>query len=260
MTLASSTNATRCAAKCMRRLQHRASRRFAWHWQPVQVAGRTIPLAVPSNPLQLLSDLCGRRMSDGSEVSDPFWAQVWRSTAGIDAYLGRRNLADERVLELGCGTGAAGIAALLRGADVTFTDGVSAPLLLVRISLAALEFQRCSDECNPASIRADFPRPQTLPTNRWRVRRLRFGRDPLAAQQYSLIIGSDISYLKEVWPELLQTLDTHLVDGGEALLSDPYRSISTEFSAWVRSRQWRADEVHQPLDDTSIRVLKLTRR
>jgi predicted nicotinamide N-methyase len=217
-------------------------------------------LAVPSDPLQVLSDLCGERACGRWEVNDPFWAQVWRSTEGIDQYLGQRNLAGTGVLELGCGTGAAGMAALLRGADVTFTDGVSAPLLLVRISLAALKLQQRSAESNGTSVPPALLPPQAHPASRWRVRRLRFGVDVLAAQQFSLIIGSDISYLKEVWPELLHTLDVHLARGGEVLLSDPCRSIATEFGDWVRSRQWRAEEHHQSLRDAVIRVLKLTRR
>jgi predicted nicotinamide N-methyase len=237
MMTAAVSDEIRRGTRSWQRLQRRASERFTWHWQRTQVAGRTVALAVPSDPVQLLSDLCHRQARGCSEVIDPFWAQIWRSTEGIDHYLGRRNLAGLRVLELGCGTGAAGMAALMRGANVTFTDGVSAPLLLVRISLTALKV-----------------------ASRWRVRRLRFGCDALAKQQFSLIIGSDISYLKEVWPELLQTLDQHLAHGGEVLLSDPYRSISNEFIAWVRSGQWRGEEHHQALGDAAIRVLKLTRR
>lgn len=227
------------------RLQWRAAARFPWHWQSAQVAGAAIALAVPSDPDQVLLHSCQRQPVDDAELVDPFWAQVWSATSGLDRFLDQhpcfqqRRLLAPRVLELGCGTGLAGIAALLRGAAVTFTDGVSDPLLLVRITLGRL---------------------RSVPPERSQVRRLRFGIDRLDEPPFPLILGSDITYQRAHWPRLLQTLQTHLGAGGEVLLSDPYRSVTNEFVPLAEREGWRV-EVHAVTSEPpGTRVLRLTRR
>ncbi|HBJ36689.1 MAG TPA: SAM-dependent methyltransferase [Planctomycetaceae bacterium] len=220
-------------------LAARAKRRFPWHWQPVTVAGRSIEIATPTDPNELLIQACQRQESsttgeDETTLADPFWAQVWRSTAGLDAFLANRDLRGVDVLELGCGTGVAGIAAALRGARVTFTDGATDPLLLLSLTLQRNRIARCG------------------------VRRLIFGNDVLPGKRFPLIIASDITYLQKCWPGLLQTLHSHLGVGGEVLLGDPYRSTSTEFIVWASQRRWTVQEHRTELSDTPIRVIRMT--
>ncbi len=185
----------------------------------------------------MLLDACKRQDAGETGVIDPFWAATWRSADGIDQFLGARNLAGQRVLELGCGTGRAGLAAALRGADVTLTDGVCDPLLLVRLTTAPVE-SRCH------------------------VRRLRFGEEQLPGDRFPLILGSDITYLRDLWPKLDRCLRSHLAFGGEVLLSDPYRSIATQFALWIQRRTWTYDEQRVILADDSsrpIRIMQLSR-
>ena len=132
----------------------RASERFAWHWEPTSIADRQRRLAVASDPEGMLIDACQRQDEGEEGLIDPFWATTWRAAAGLDRYLERIDLDGIRVLELGCGTAHAGLAAAYRGGRVTLTDGVSDPLLLVRMSAWPLR-----DRCQ--------------------VRRLRFGIDRL---------------------------------------------------------------------------------
>jgi hypothetical protein len=134
-------------------LVRRANERFAWHWQKVRVAGQASKLAVASDPDGMLIDACHRQDAGEEGVIDPFWATTWRAAAGLDEYLNRIDLEGVRVLEVGCGTGHVGLSAAHRGGEVTLTDGVSDPLLLVQLSTWQLR-----DRC--------------------RVRRLRFGITP----------------------------------------------------------------------------------
>jgi len=219
-------------------LSARASRRFPWHWQTVTVAGRSIQIATPSDPGELLTQACQRQLSsttgeDETTLADPFWAQVWRSTAGLDAFLASRELQDVEVLELGCGTGVAGLAAALRGANVTFTDGATDPLILLRLTLDRLAIRSC------------------------KVRRLLFASDRLPRKRFPLIIASDIAYLRNCWAGLHQTLHGHLEIGGEVLLGDPYRSVSTDFITWASSRGWVIQEHPVDLPDAPIRVIRM---
>ncbi len=218
-------------------LQRRASARFGWHWQSVEIAGKQRSLAVATDPEGMLIDACRRQDAGEQGVIDPFWATTWRAAAGLDRFLQRLDLQDRRVLELGCGTGHAGLAAALRGGKVVLTDGVSDPLLLVRLSTWKLR-----DRCQ--------------------VRRLRFGIDRLSTDPFPLILGSDVTYLRTLWPELDQCLRQHLEVDGQVLLSDPYRIIANEFRDWIQQRGWQYREFSITLPDSNdhpIRVMRLRR-
>jgi len=219
------------------RLMQRASRRVAWHWLETNVAGRPVRIATASDPDGMLLDACRRQDAGELGVIDPFWATTWRAADGLDQFLEARDLNGVRVLELGCGTGRAGLGAALRGARVTLTDGVSDPLLLVKLTTSQVR-----DQCE--------------------VRRLRFAEDKLAQPPFPIILGSDITYSRDLWPKLDVCLRHHLADQGEVLLSDPYRSISTEFAGWIVRRTWRYEEHKMLLPDDAtrpIRVMRLTR-
>ncbi|TWT67313.1 class I SAM-dependent methyltransferase [Allorhodopirellula solitaria] len=221
---------------------------FPWHWEDTLIAGRIRPLAAASDPDGMLLDAC-RRQDDGEEgVIDPFWATTWRAASGLDRYLDRVDIHGQRVLEVGCGTGHAGIAAILRGAQVTMTDGVEDPLHLVRLSLSRL------------GLKAD-------------VRVLRLGQDQIiesdhaesATTKFPFILGSDVTYLRELWPALLITAEDHLSPGGQLLLSDPNRVIGNEFREWLRSEApaWDYRQESVTLEDDAehpIRIMCLSRR
>ena len=216
-------------------LARRASARFAWHWETVEIAGKVHELAVASDPNGMLIDACQRQDAGEADVVDPFWATTWRAASGMDRYLESLDLSGMRVLELGCGTGHAGLAAAHRGGNVVLTDGVSDPLLLVRMSTWSLR-ERCQ------------------------VRRLRFAIDRLDEPKFPLILGSDVTYLRAIWPELERCLVDHLAEGGQVLLSDPYRIIATEFREWIQEHGWVYREHQVELDDDPdrpIRVMQL---
>jgi len=221
----------------LRELEAAASARFAWRWDDVRVAGRPWRIAVAADPDGMLLEACRRQDAGEVGVIDPFWATTWRAASGLDRYLDRLSMKGTRVLEVGCGTGHVGLAAALRGADVVLTDGVDDPLALVQMS--------------------------TLPVReRCRVERLRFGLDRLEDAPFPLIVGSDVTYLRSLWPQLDQCLRDHLAEGGEVLLSDPFRLIATEFRGWIRDRGWSYEEHPVPLEDDPvhpIRVMRLRR-
>lgn len=205
-----------------------------WCWQTTNIAGRPWPLAVASDPDAMLIDACERQDAGEQGVIDPFWAATWRAASGLDRFLDRLDLVGRNVLELGCGTGHAGISAAIRGADVVMTDGVEDPLHLVRMSSFAI-----ADRCT--------------------VARLRFGVDQLP-RRFPVVLGSDVTYLRELWPELEQCLIDHLEPGGVALLSDPYRIIANEFKTWISTRPWDYTEHQIELSDDPehpIRVMEL---
>ena len=213
-----------------------ANERLNWKWETTTVAGQSIPLAVAADPDAMLIEACERQDAGEQGVIDPFWAATWRAASGLDVFLQTVDLVGKSVLEVGCGTGHAGIAAAMRGARVTLTDGVEDPLHLVRLSSFSIR-----DRCT--------------------VRRLRFGLDKID-QQYPIILGSDVTYLRELWPELEQCLFDHLHPGGVVYLSDPYRFIGNEYRQWLEGRPWSYQEHKIELKDDPghpIRVMELRR-
>ena len=235
MTLASKLVGRSDHHAAMESIARRADERFAWHWQTIEVAGKVSKLAVASDPDGMLIDACRRQDAGQTGVIDPFWATTWRAAAGMDRFMDRLDLGGIRVLEVGCGTGHVGLSAAHRGADVTLTDGVSDPLLLVRLSTWAMQ-HRCH------------------------VRRLRFGIDRLNEPRFPLILGSDVTYLRGLWPELDHCLRDHLATSGQVLLSDPYRLIANEFREWIQTKGWQYTEHRMALDDDPehpIRVMQL---
>lgn len=210
---------------------------FAWHWEDTLIAGRQVPLAVASDPDGMLIEACERQDAGETGVIDPFWAATWRAASGLDQHLDSVDVRDKRVLEVGCGTGHAGIACVMRGGDVTLTDGVDDPLALVRMS-AQKNNLRCT------------------------IQRLRFGQDQIDGEPFPLILGSDVTYLRTLWPQLEQCLQTHLTPDGQVLLSDPNRIIANEFRDWIGDYPWHYKEFQIDLADDPqhpIRVMQLTR-
>ncbi len=142
----------------------------------------------------------------------PYWADIWpaaRMMAKVILREPRERFAvplEARLiaLELGCGLGLAGIAALKRGLHVIFSD----------YDLTALKFAERNARLN------GFTHFQTLPLD-WRC--------PPADLRVPLIIAADLTYeLRHIDP-LLGLIKKVLIPGGVCLLTDPDRTPAPKF-------------------------------
>ncbi|XP_035264421.1 protein N-lysine methyltransferase METTL21A isoform X2 [Anguilla anguilla] len=127
-------------------------------------------------------------------------AVVWDAAVVLCMYmeLGQIELAGKTVIELGAGTGLAGIVAALLGARVTITDREP-----------ALELLR-------ANVHDNVPPEQQGAVA---VSELTWGEglERYPAGGYDVVLGADIVYLEETFPALLRTLE-HLSSDGTAVL------------------------------------------
>jgi predicted nicotinamide N-methyase len=137
----------------------------------------------------------------------PYWAQLWTSARMLAKVIVREDWSaytGSELLEVGCGLGLAGIAALSRGLKVTFSD----------LDETALHFAAANARLNGFH---DF---RTLPLD---------FRSPPEGVQYPVVIGSDLMYEERLVDPLVQVLGTVLAPGGVCLITDPDRTAARVF-------------------------------
>ncbi len=164
----------------------------------------TFQIDRPTDADRLLDDPTIR---DANVADDymPYWADIWPAARMMAKVVLRedwsKRLADGpvQVLELGCGLGVAGLAALHRGLDVIFTD----------YDITAIRFAERNAKLN------GFTRFRTMPLD-WRC--------PPDDLKVPVILAADLTYeLRNIDP-LLALIRKMLLPGGVCLLTDPDRT------------------------------------
>lgn len=135
----------------------------------------------------------------------PVWMITWPAAFGMAEYLLlNERVKDVRVLELGCGTAAPGIALSRAGAKVTCTD--YDPLAL-----------------QMASYNAKLNGCKSLET------RLLDWHIPDLEGKFDLVVGSEVVYFKKSFDPLLSVLKRYTTPRGRVILSDQLRPQMGEF-------------------------------
>ena len=218
---------------CYHRLLTKIQRLVPVEQTTADIAGTRYPWLKVIDPDQLLENALSRTDRTSDEL-DPFWAATWRAAIGLDHFLRRSDIRGVRILELGCGSGRAGIAAALQGAEVTMTDAASEGLLVARF--------------NAWPVRVSC-----------KVRRLHWRDEILDAPKFPIIIGSDIVYDQSLWPILEPCIRRHLAPGGVVYLTEPQRHTGDRFCTWIQEAGWQMSFELLDLQDSQreIRVFTL---
>jgi predicted nicotinamide N-methyase len=169
----------------------------------------------------------------------PVWMITWPAALGLAEHLVlNEEVADRRVLELGCGTAAPGIALERTGASVVCTD--YDPLALAM-----------------AGHNAGLNGCRALETHLldW------YGAD--FAGGFDLVIGSEIVYFEKSFSPLLSVLLKYTSSGGRVILSDQGRPQMKPFLDMCRRAGFEHEQqlqtVHLPDVSQQIRVTTLCR-
>ncbi len=198
------------------RLLFRIQQRIQIASTHTEIAGHNYPWIRVVNQDQLLQQAL-QVGEQGAVALDPFWAATWRAAVGLDRYLASiDNLQELKILELGGGSGRAGIAAALRGANVSITDASSLALLVCRYN---------------ARYVAD----------RVRVRKLDWADPSSISRRFPLILGSDIVYDPSLYSILEPCLRRMIDSNGTVLLSEPQRHTGDRFESWIRQAGWNCN-------------------
>ncbi|MDP6467396.1 MAG: methyltransferase domain-containing protein [Pirellulaceae bacterium] len=195
-------------------------------------------LLLPADPDEFLNQL---DKSADAHITDPYWSAIWSAAPVLAECVARHRWpSGTSALELGCGVGLVGLAALAAGVSVTFSDYIS-----LAVSLA-LENAR----------RNGFPAAEGLQLD-W--------RDPPTLKTFPLVLASDVLYEKRLHGDLLATLDRVLAVDGECWIGDPVRSAASSFAKLARKRGYDVTidgdtAGRQPSDNRSNFQLLILRR
>ena len=166
--------------------------------EQVIVEGQTFIILRPSESDRLL-DHPSVRAAFAVDEYMPYWADLWPAARMLaKAIVKEKWPPGLSVLEVGCGLGLPGVAALAMGARVTFSD----------YDKTALRFAADTAELN------GFDNYETLQMD-WRY--------PPADRQFPMILAADLIYeLRNVAP-LVALIKQLLTPNGECLLTDQDR-------------------------------------
>lgn len=206
------------------RLWGRMSRRFEMRRTSVPLGDQAeYPWTEVLRPETVLEKSVERKDLSIAEA-DPFWASLWRAYRGLVLHLQSLGIEGKRLLEVGCGQGAMGIAAAMMGAEVTLSDSVGNALLVAQIHAWPVR-------------------------HRTRIRRLRWGVDKFEGEQFDIIAGSDVLYEPLAWDALMDTAKEHLAPGGVVFFSEPPRYTGEKFAPWMAQKGWDVKVVWIDLHD-----------
>ncbi len=165
------------------------------------VGSRSIVLRMPRRPEDVLANAAA---SGSLNETDPYWGFLWPSaTVLAELVLARQWPQRLKTLELGCGSGLVGLAALFAGLDVTFSDLVPDAVELARRNAAANGFE------DARAVVLDWREPHS--------------------EQFELILASDVLYHPELHKPLVALIDRMLAATGECWIADPGRTVAREF-------------------------------
>lgn len=169
----------------------------------------------------------------------PVWMITWPSALGLAEHLVlNEEAACRRVLELGCGTAAPGIALERTGAIVVCTD-------YDPLALAMAGHNAAINGCRALETRLlDW-----------------YGPD--LDGRFDLVVGSEIVYFEKSFSPLLSVLLKYTSSGGRVILSDQRRPQMKPFLEMCRragfGHEQRLQTVHLPELSQQIRITTLWR-
>ncbi|MEZ6067618.1 MAG: methyltransferase domain-containing protein [Planctomycetaceae bacterium] len=180
-----------------------------WRVESIAVVDRMLKLVLPARPDDFLDDpdvLAANQTDDYM----PYWSYLWPSSVDMaQAVLSAEWGPDRRVLELGCGVGLVGLAALQGGYELTFSDHDP-----VAVQTAVHNARLNGLERRAHGVVLDWREP--------------------TASRWPVIIGCEVTYEARNHSILLALLRSMLEPGGVAWFGDPGRSQAPPFIALAR--------------------------
>ena len=198
-------------------LHRRLADRYPLRQEIIQLGNRKIAITVVIDPDQFLDEL-SKEENDG-ELRLPYWAYLWPSSIALARHLEQMDsLESQRVLEIGCGFGLAGIVASQGGGKVLFTDYEREALLFARYN--ALQ--------NGCIEGASFVQMD------WRA--------PCLKCRFTRILAADVVYEERNWEPILALIQEYLAPDGTAIIAEPNRTNADGFFDLLEGHGFATEE------------------
>ena len=184
----------------------------------VHVAGHDLAVTVPSSPEDVLE---ASAQHDGGPAADPYWGILWPAARKTAAVLLKHYAAPvpQKTLEIGCGAGLTGIAALTCGHSVTFSDVVPEAVEL------AVRNAHQNGFSNVDGLVLDWRKP--------------------IEEKFDLIVGSDVLYDVRSHQPLFDVIERMLTADGQVILGDTGRGHAICFYEQALRSRWRISVLDQ---------------
>lgn len=183
---------------------------FGWAVAEFLLLSQSFRLWVPFCPDSLL-DSPEVQSANTRDDYMPYWAYLWPAALRMaESVLGSQWPKETRVLELGCGLGLVGIAALSAGYRVSMTDYDEKAIRTAQLNAAANGFSDFE------TFVLDWRNPPEL--------------------SYPVIIGCDVTYESRNHAPILSLIEQLLAPGGFCWIADGGRNAAPAFVDLARKR------------------------
>ncbi len=172
-----------------------------------EIANKKILIETPVDPKDYLKSVDDVVEKYSSDYKIPFWIDVWPSAIALAEFiLESDEFTGKKVLELGCGLGLTTVALGFKNAIITATDYEMMALQYARRNY----LKNLGNETNARFVYLD-----------WRCPRL--------SEKFDFVIGSDIIYERDLFPNIVNVLKIAMNPDSICYLADPNRIFTQEF-------------------------------
>lgn len=200
-----------------------------WTRRAVRVGAREFALTVPADPDSVLEAAVLSADASGTLALDPYWAALWPAAVPTaEAVLRSDWPGDPHVLEIGCGVGLVGLAALARGLRVTFSDQVPEALAVAVANARDNGFARAD------ALLLDWRHPPR--------------------REFAVLLASDVLYQADHHRPLLEAIGNLLAPTGVCWIGDPGRVVARDFLT-LAQRTYRVQLFDRDGEPSSVPVV-----
>ncbi|MCK5077526.1 MAG: hypothetical protein KAR38_14185, partial [Calditrichia bacterium] len=191
-------------------------KKYKLSYEKICFSGKCIEYIRPINFDAILEDYI-EKYNDADYI--PYWAEFWPSGAIMAKKIWEKyNFKNTSVLELGSGTGIAGLSIPLKNGEIIYSDYDSNSFPFIKIN-HYLNYRNI-----PKILKLDWTKNDIDKKFKW-------------------ILASDLAYEKRLFLPLIETMERLLAPDGKIILTEPERNFAKPFFALLKERGFNFNKI-----------------